>query len=159
METLRNIEIPQLSSLLTLTRFHTCLGVSLLKLGKCCRLRLTAVIKAQTSKNTKHVITSTNYAILTKRVKVQHEKKSKYIECRFLANLQNLEKILRFSFRKNNFFIGKRPVAETISVAINGSSDVLYFVLYLINIFEKSTKAERCTDKLSLRTLLFIWYC
>ena len=35
---------------------------------------------------------------------------------------------------------------ETISVAINDSSDVLCFVLYLINIFEKSTKAQRCTD-------------
>ena len=29
---------------------------------------------------------------------------------------------------------------------INDSSDVLCFVLYLINIFEKSTKAEGCTD-------------
>ena len=35
---------------------------------------------------------------------------------------------------------------ETISVAINGSSNVHYFDLYLINIFTKSRKAERCTD-------------
>ena len=35
---------------------------------------------------------------------------------------------------------------ETISVAINGSSDVHCFDLYLINIFMKSRKAERCTD-------------
>ena len=35
---------------------------------------------------------------------------------------------------------------ETISVAINGSSDVRCFDLYLINIFTKSRKAERCTD-------------
>ena len=31
-------------------------------------------------------------------------------------------------------------------MAINDSSDVLCFVLYLINIFEKSTETERCTD-------------
>ena len=35
---------------------------------------------------------------------------------------------------------------ETISVAINGSSDVCCFDLYLINIFTKPRKAERCTD-------------
>ena len=31
-------------------------------------------------------------------------------------------------------------------MAINDSSDVLWFGLYLINIFTKSKKAERCTD-------------
>ena len=35
---------------------------------------------------------------------------------------------------------------ETISVAITGSSDMRCFDLYLINIFKKSRKAERCTD-------------
>ena len=35
---------------------------------------------------------------------------------------------------------------ETISVAINGSSDVHCFDLYQINIFTKSRKAERCAD-------------
>ena len=35
---------------------------------------------------------------------------------------------------------------ETISVAITGSSDMRYLDLYLINIFTKSRKAERCTD-------------
>ena len=35
---------------------------------------------------------------------------------------------------------------ETISVAINGSSNLCYFDLYLINILMKSRKAERCTD-------------
>ena len=47
---------------------------------------------------------------------------------------------------KNNFFIGNKTVMETISAAINGSSDVRCFDLYLINIFTKSRKAERCTD-------------
>ena len=35
---------------------------------------------------------------------------------------------------------------ETISVSINDSSDVLCSDLYLINIFSKSRKDERCTD-------------
>ena len=54
--------------------------------------------------------------------------------------------ILRFSFHEKNFFKGKKTMVETISVAINDSSDVLWFDLYLINVFTKSTKAERCTD-------------
>ena len=40
----------------------------------------------------------------------------------------------------------EKNVEETISVAINDSSDVRCLDLYLINIFTKSTKAERCTD-------------
>ena len=35
---------------------------------------------------------------------------------------------------------------ETILVAITDNSDVCCFHLYLINIFTKSTKAERCTN-------------
>ena len=35
---------------------------------------------------------------------------------------------------------------ETISVAITGSSDMRCLDLYLINIFTKSRKVERCTD-------------
>ena len=35
---------------------------------------------------------------------------------------------------------------KTISVAITGSSDICCFDLYLINMFTKSRKAERCTD-------------
>ena len=40
----------------------------------------------------------------------------------------------------------KTPVVETIFMVISDSSDVLCFDLYLINIFVKSTKAERCTN-------------
>ena len=40
----------------------------------------------------------------------------------------------------------EKTVMETISVAITGSSDMRCFDLYLINIFKKSRKAERCTD-------------
>ena len=39
----------------------------------------------------------------------------------------------------------KKTVVETISVTITDSSDVRWLDLYLINIFKKSTKAERCT--------------
>ena len=38
---------------------------------------------------------------------------------------------------------------KTISVAITGSSDVHCFGLYLINIFTKPTKEDRCTDVMS----------
>ena len=44
---------------------------------------------------------------------------------------------------------------ETILVAINDSSDVPCFDVYLINIFAKSTKAERYTDIIVKLTL----YC
>ena len=49
----------------------------------------------------------------------------------------------------------RKPVLEAISVAINDSSDVLCFDLYLINKFMKSAKAERCTDVMFKQTL----YC
>ena len=44
---------------------------------------------------------------------------------------------------------------KTITVTINDSSDVLCFDLYLIDIFPKSRKAERCTDVMFKLTL----YC
>ena len=44
-------------------------------------------------------------------------------------------------------------MVETISLAISESSDVLCFDLYLINIFTKFTKAERCTDIMFKLTL------
>ena len=40
-------------------------------------------------------------------------------------------------------------------MAVSDSSDVLCFDLYLINIFAKSTKADRCTDVMFRLTL----YC
>ena len=44
---------------------------------------------------------------------------------------------------------------ETILLAINDSSDMLCFDLYLIKIFVKSTKAKRYTDVVFKLTL----YC
>ena len=40
----------------------------------------------------------------------------------------------------------KKPIVEIILVAITDTFNVHYFDLYLINIFTKSTKAERWTD-------------
>ena len=68
---------------------------------------------------------------------------------------KHLQNLLGLSFRKNNFFIGK-TIVEIISVAISDSSDVLCFdIVYLINTFEKSAKAERCIDVMLKLTL----YC
>ena len=69
--------------------------------------------------------------------------------CAEERRVQNLEFLLCTYFMggsKNNFFIAKKTVVETISVAISDNSDALCFDLYLINIFEKSTETERCTD-------------
>ena len=52
-------------------------------------------------------------------------------------------------------FWRKRCIVETISVAIKDKSNMICFDLYLINIFLKSTKAERCTDVMFRLTL----YC
>ena len=43
-----------------------------------------------------------------------------------------------------------KTVVETILVAITDSFIVRCFDLYLINIFMKSTKSERCTDMFNL---------
>ena len=42
---------------------------------------------------------------------------------------------------------------ETMSVALDDGSSVLCFHLYLINIFSKSTKEERCTSVMFQLTL------
>ena len=54
---------------------------------------------------------------------------------------KHLQNLLRFSFCKNDIF--------TISVAVSDNSDDLH----LINIFVKSTKAERFTDVMFKLTL------
>ena len=41
--------------------------------------------------------------------------------------------------------MGKKTIVKTILVAITDSYNVRCFDLYLINIFMKSMKAERCT--------------
>ena len=68
---------------------------------------------------------------------------------------KHLQNLLRFLFSKNNFFTGNKTVVDTILVTITDSSDVLCFDLYLIDIFTKSTKAERRTDIIFKLTL----YC
>ena len=58
---------------------------------------------------------------------------------------QTLMKFIEIFVRKNNFFTQKKNVVEAMSVAITDSSNVQNLNLYLINIFTKSTKEERCT--------------
>ena len=49
---------------------------------------------------------------------------------------QTSAKFIEIFVRKNNYVMGNNPVVDTASLAINDSSDVLCFDLYLINIFE-----------------------
>ena len=62
---------------------------------------------------------------------------------------------LRFSFHKNNFFIGKKTSLKQ-SQRPSKIADVLCFGLYVVNVFEKSTKAERCTDVIFKLTLYYV---
>ena len=59
--------------------------------------------------------------------KVQHKKKpvSNLESMQIVGFSQHLQNLLRFLFCKSNLFIIKKLV-ETISVTINGSSDVLF---------------------------------
>ena len=94
----------------------------------------------------KHTRTDTNYAILTKRIKLQHEKKPK-------SNLKSMQsvgfqqtsaKFRRFSFCKNIFFIGKKTVSGNhLSGHLTDSSDDGCSDLHVINIFTKFTKEMR----------------
>ena len=67
------------------------LSISFLNLGMCFWLHLPAEIKVQI---TKHASIGTNYVILTKQVKVQHESKligfENYADCRFWANIDKI---------------------------------------------------------------------
>ena len=119
-----------MSLFLTLKRFTPFLSILFLNFGKFCGLRLPAEFKVQTSKNYETCKDRASYAILTKHVKLQHE-------------------------NKPVSSVGKKAVVETISVAITDSSDVRYLDLCLINIFTKSTKAERYIDIMFKLTL----YC
>ena len=61
-------------------------------------------------KITKHASTGTNYAILTKHVKVQYEKKpvSNLKSMQIVSFEQTSTKFIEILFCKNNFFIGKK---------------------------------------------------
>ena len=70
-----------------------------------------------------------NYATLTKRVKLQHEKKpvSNLKSTQSKALSKYLWHVLKFLFHKNNFFVGDKIVLETSSVAITDTSSVHCF--------------------------------
>ena len=80
----------------------------------------------------------------------------KYRECKLWANIYKIY----WDFRSARIIsLREKTVVETILVVITDSSDVRCFDLYLINIFTKSTKAERCRHYVQADTLLFICYC
>ena len=133
------------------------LSISLLNLGKCCRLRLPAVSKVQTNRNyetCEHVyklcnINQTGQSTTWKETRIEFKK---YAEGRFR---ENIHKIYWNFCSVRIISLLEKNVLETISKAINDSFDVLCFYLCLIDIFEKSMKAERCTDVMFKLTL----YC
>ena len=106
----------------------------------------------------KHARRDASYLILTKRVKLQHEKKP-------VSNLKSIEsvdfeqtftKFIDIFVPQEQFLYGKKSLLETILVAIADSSDVRCFDLYLMNIFTKSTKAERCTDIIFRHLIVYL---
>ena len=112
--------------------------------------------KYKLKKITKHVSTGKNYAILNKRVKVKHEKKfasnlKKYAECMFWANICKIY----WDFCSIRIVSLQEKNHSGTMIAINDSSDVLCFYLYLINISEKSMKVGSFTDVMFKLTL----YC
>ena len=82
----------------------------------------------------KHVKTDANYAILTKWVKLQHEKKpvTNLLIIQSVGVEQTFMKFIEILVPQNNLFTGKKTVVETISVAIADISDVQCFGLYII---------------------------
>ena len=72
-------------------------------------------------------------------------KLNKHAECRFWADIYEIYG--DFHSARIISLQEKKTLVETISVAITDSSNVQYFDLYLINIFTKSAKTERRTDK------------
>ena len=59
----------------------------------------------------KRTKTDANYAILTKQVKLQHEKKpvSNLKSTQRVGFMQTLQNLLRFLFHEKNFFTRKKP--------------------------------------------------
>ena len=157
MKTSKNIDIALVSLLLTLKKDSTSfLSIPVLNFKKCCQLGLPAEAKAQTGKDYETAWTEANYAILTKWVKLKHEKKP----------VPNLISMQSEGFEQTFFEIywdfcsariislqEKKTIVETISVAITDSSNVRCLDLNLINVFMKSKKAERCTDVMFKLTL------
>ena len=130
-------------------------------MGKCFRLRLPAVIKVQTNKNyetcdQRYKLCNINQTCQSATWKENRIEFKKYAEGRFWANMCKIV----WDFRSVRIIsLSEKKVVETISKAIKDSSDVLCFGLYVINVFEKSTKAERCTDVIFKLTLYCLCYC
>ena len=84
-----------------------------------------------------------NQAVQTRTWKETCIEFIKYAGCRLWANIYEMY----WDFHSTRIIsLQKKKLVETISVAITDSSNVRCLDLYLIIIFTKSAKAERCTN-------------
>ena len=116
METLWNINVPLVSPLLTVKIFHTfSLVFHSWIWGSVASCVYQQRSKFRQVKIAKHASKGTNYTILTKWLKVQHEKKP-------VSNLKSMESVvfeqisIRFVEIMFNFFIGKNRSENHLSV-------------------------------------------
>ena len=149
-----------MSLLLTLKRFHSFSQYfTFLNFGKFCQLGLPAEIKVQTSNNYETCKDRCKLCHInqTGQTTTRNETCIKFIndaECRHWANIYDI--LWEFCCTRIISSQQKRKtVVETISVTILIVSIMRCIDLYLINLFTKSTKVERCTDIMSKLTL----YC
>ena len=133
-----------MSLLLTLKRFYTFSWYFIAAFEESCWLGLPAEIKVQTNKK---------YETCKDRCKLCHTSQADqtptwkescilfkyYAKCRLWANIYKIYCCIRITS------LQEKTIMEISSVAITGTPDLRYLDLYLINIFTKSRKTERCT--------------
>ena len=134
MKTWRKIDDVLVSLLLNLKRFHTFFQYFIVKFGNWCWLGLPAEIKGKRSKN--YETCKDSYKIMLHQPKGSNYNMKRNLYqilkvCRAKALSKYLWNVLRFSFHKNNFFVGNKIIAETSSVAITDSSSVHCIDQYL----------------------------
>ena len=78
----------------------------------------------------------------------------KYRECKLWAIIYEIYWDLRSAWIIS---LQEKTIVETILLAITDNSDVHFFDLYLMNIFMKPMKAERCTDIKKKLYGSFLW--
>ena len=149
--TLRNLNVALVSSLLTLKRFHTFSQHFTVEIEECCWLGLPTGINVQTSKTYEtskdrcksYHISQTDQTTTSKETCIEFKKCSKCLRKKsifaktFWANIYNIYWDF-CSVRITSLYMGKNCNDSYFHVRCSG--------LYLINIFMKSRKAERCTD-------------
>ena len=91
------------------------LRISFLNFRNCCQLGLPAEIEGQTGKIMKHTRADVNYAILTKQVIQQHEKKpASNLKCMQKVGFeQTFTKFSEIFIPKEQFLYRKKTIVET----------------------------------------------